>query len=195
MKVVIMSLAEASKIDFAGAESLNKTDQLIFLYVKGKKTVPASVSEALEEVKAEVSYMEMAATSEYAAYCSYLIGFHTGAKHDVFVVTQDKEKIPKTPAKDAKIYTSFKSIAKSDGTSSSTGKKTSSAAKKKTSSTGKKTSSSGKKTSSTAKKKTSSKKKKVDVSDVITSLASGDKEKVKENAAKLLEQALKDTLK
>lgn len=170
MKYVIVSLSEASKIDFAGAEKLAKTDHIVFLHVKGKKTISAGLKQQLEEVKAQTDFYEIAATGELWMYVSYLIGYHAGAKHDVFVVTADKSKIPSKIARDAKIYTSFKPVAGSTGTGK-TGTSSNAA---------------------TGKKKTSAKKKQEDVmEDVIGAFASGDKEKAKKELVNLAAQFLK----
>ena len=125
MKYVLISLSESSKIDFSGAEKLSKTDHIVFLYVKGKKTLPASVKSALEDVVAEIEYFEMSSASELIPCASYLIGYHEASKHDVIVITEDKSKLPSKVTKDIKVYSAFKSIA---GTSS-TSKKTTTAKK------------------------------------------------------------------
>ena len=149
MKYVILSLTESSKIDFSGCDGLAKTDHIVFVYVKGKKALPAKVASSLEDAKATVDYIEIGAATELWSTVSYLIGFHAASKHEVLVVTSEKGKIPSRVAKDAKILTSFKSFG---GSSSSTAKKTTT---KKTS-TAKKTTASKK--TATAKKSTSTKK-------------------------------------
>ena len=187
MKYVLISLSESSKIDFSGSEKLLKTDHLVFLFVKGKKTLPASVKKALEDVKAEIEYFEIGSASELSASMSYLIGYHTASKHETIVITSDKSKLPSKVIKDIKVYGAFKSIAgtsssttasKSTAKKSSTTKKTTVAKKtttaKKTTST-----STAKKTTSkkTTTKKTASSKKKndgLDVSDLLESLKKGD---------------------
>ena len=58
MKYVLISLSESSKIDFSGVEKLGKTDHLIFVYVKGKKTLPAGVKASLEDAKAEIESIQ-----------------------------------------------------------------------------------------------------------------------------------------
>lgn len=187
MKYVLISLSESSKIDFSGSEKLLKTDHLVFLYVKGKKTLPSSVKKALEDVKAEIEYFEIGSASELTSSMSYLIGYHTASKHETIVITEDKGKLPSKVIKDAKVYSAFKSIAgtsssttaskstakKSTTTKKTTGAKKTTTAKKTTStSTAKKTTS--KKT--TTKKTASSKKKNdgLDVSDLLESLKKGD---------------------
>ncbi len=148
MKYVLISLAESSKLDFSGADKLAKSDHLIVLYVKGKKTVPAKVKEQFNEISADIEYYEVGTASELWLNMTYLIGVHTASKHDVYVVTEDKDKLPSKIAKEVKVYASFRSIV---GASASTSKSSS----KKTTTSAKKTSSSK---SSTAKKSTSSKK-------------------------------------
>lgn len=170
MKYVFVSLSESSKLDFTGAEKLAKTDHLVFLYIKGKKTVPASVKEALTDVKAEIEYVEIGSTSEFIPVLSYLIGFHEASKHDVIVITEDKAKLPSKVSKGAKVYSAFRSVT--GGTSSGTSKKATTA-KKTTSS---KSSVSAKKTStskkSTTTKKTAAKKKDdaLDVTDLLNTI-------------------------
>ena len=187
MKYVLISLSESSKIDFSGSEKLLKTDHLVFLYVKGKKTIPASVKNALEDVKAEIEYFEIGSASELSASMSYLIGYHTASKHETIVITEDKSKLPGKVIKDVKVYSAFRSIA---GASSKTASKSATAKKSTTakkSATAKKTTAAKKTTStSTAKKsaskktttkKTASSKKKndgLDVSDLLESLKKGD---------------------
>jgi len=170
MKYVLVSLSEASKIDFTGAEKLGKTDHIVFLHVKDKKTVSAALKAKLEEVKCVVDFFEIGSSPELVSYISYFIGYHSGAKHDIVVITQDKSKIPSKIAKDAKIYVSFKSVA----TASSSGKTGTSAAA------------------------TSNKKKKSDeakVDNLMDSLAKGDKEKAKKQLIGLAEQFIKDSIK
>lgn len=196
MKFVIISLSEASKLDFGGADKLTKSDHLVCVYAKGKKTITEAVEEELNALKAEVEFEEVAETSDIWLYVAYLMGFHKASKHDVFVVTKDKSKIPnKLTGDDVKVYTSFKSIVGSTGSSSgnSSKKKTSTSTTKKTSSSSSKktsTSSTKKKTTSTKKKTTSSKKKDTDVIDVIGSFVSGDKKKAKEGLVDLAGQIL-----
>lgn len=160
MKYVLISLSESSKIDFSGSEKLLKSDHLVFLYVKGKKTIPASVKKALEDIKAEIEYFEIASSSELTASISYLIGYHTASKHETIVITEDKSKLPGKVIKDVKVYSAFRSIA---GASSKTASKSTTAKK-----------SASKKT--TTKKTASSKKKNdgLDVSDLLESLKKGD---------------------
>ena len=172
MKYVLVSLAESSKIDFTGAEKLTKTDHIVFLHVKDKKTVSAALKAKLEDVKCVIDYFEIASASELTNYISYLIGFHAGAKHDVILVTQDKSKIPTKIAKDAKIYVSFKSVVTA----------TSSA----------KTGSSASSSSSSGKKKKSGE---AQMESLMDSLAKGDTEKAKKQMLGLAEQYFKDKLK
>ncbi len=167
MKYVLVSLSEASKLDFSGAEKLNKTDHIVFLYVKGKKTVSAKMQTAMEEWNATVDFYEVGATSEVWMYVSYLIGYHAGAKHDVFVVTADKSKLPSKIAKDAKVYTSFKTIASNTGTGKTGTASNASTVKKK--------------------KKTNEEQ----MGDVINSFVKGDKDKAKEQLVNLAAQFLK----
>jgi hypothetical protein len=170
MKYVLVSLTESSKIDFSGVEKLSKTDHLVFLYVKGKKTLPASVKKALEDVKAEIEYVEVASSSELVPVMSYLIGFHTGAKHEVIVVTEDKSKFPSKVIKDAKVLSAFRAV--SGGSAGTTAAKKTTT--KKTSTTKKSTTT--KKTSTAKKtttKKTAASKKKddsLDVSDILDTI-------------------------
>jgi len=166
MKYVLVSLAEASKLDFAGAEKLTKTDHIVFLHVKGKKNVSAKLQAIMEEWKATVDYYEIATTSELWLYVSYMIGFHAGAKHDVFVVTSDKSKLPSKIAKDAKVYTSFKTVATNSGTGKTGNASNASTSKKK-------------KTSETQ------------MEDVLTAFAKGDKDKAKEQLVNLAASFLK----
>lgn len=166
MKYVLVSLAEASKLDFAGAEKLSKADHIVFLHVKGKKTVSAKLQAIMEEWKATVDYYEIATTSELWLYVSYMIGFHAGAKHDVFVVTSDKSKLPSKIAKDAKVYTSFKTVATNSGTGKTGNASNASTSKKK-------------KTSETQ------------MEDVLTAFAKGDKDKAKEQLVNLAASFLK----
>ncbi len=169
MKYVLFSLAECSKLDLSGSEKLSKSDRLLCLYVKGKKTLSAKLKEAFAEIPAEIEYYEIASASELWLHMAYLIGMHTQARHDVYVITADKEKLPGKIAKEVKVYSSFKSVSGSAaGTSSkkTTAKKTSASSAGKTSA--KKTSTAKK---STATKKSAASKKKdstPDVADLIT---------------------------
>ena len=197
MKYVLISLAESSKIDFSGAEKLSKTDHIIFVYVKGKKTLSASVKEALEEVKAEVEYFEIAAASELSCAISYLIGYHTASKHEVILIAGDKSKYPGKVIKEIKVYSAFRAAVggtsststakKTTAKKSTTAKKTSSTkttAAKKTSTAKKSTSTAKKSTakkSTTAKKttkKTASKKKSDGLDSILDSLAKGNTAKL-----------------
>ncbi len=174
MKYVLISLAECSKLDLSGAEKLSKSDRLLCLYVKGKKTLSAKVKEAFDLIPAEIEYFEIGNTSELWLYMAYLIGVHSQAKHDVYVITEDKSKIPGKIAKEAKVLSSFKTVggaASSSSAKKTTSKKTTSSSAKK-STTSKKTTT--KKTSTkkaTSTKKTASSKKKddgLDVADLLT---------------------------
>ena len=182
MKYVLISLAESTKLDFSGSEKLGKTDHLILLYVKGKKTLSAKIKEQLEDIPAVIEYYEIGATSELWLNMAYLIGVHTASKHDVYVVTEDKDKLPSRIAKEAKIYSAFRSIsgtsAKSTAKSTASSKKTSAskssssksaASSKKTSSSTKKTSSSKSSTAKKTTKKTAAKKSNgLDAADILT---------------------------
>ncbi|MBR6253955.1 MAG: hypothetical protein IKR22_00845 [Clostridiales bacterium] len=176
MKYVLVSLTESSKIDFSGAEKLLKTDHLVFLYVKGKKTLSAAIKEALEDVKAEIEYVEIASSSELIPMMAFLIGYHAGLKHEVIVITEDKSKFPSKVAKEAKVLGSFRSVSGSSAGTSSAKKTT---AKKSTTTTKASTTkkASTAKKSSTAKKtttkKTAASKKKddgLDVSDIFDTI-------------------------
>ncbi|MBO4926635.1 MAG: hypothetical protein J5379_00060 [Clostridiales bacterium] len=213
MKYVLFSLSEASKLDFTGAAGLSGSDHLVCVYVKGKKTLSASLKETLDEVKASVDYVEIGAASELWLMVSYLIGFHAASKHEVIVVTADKSKIPSRIAKDAKILSSFKTLGsgtakastkttakKTTSAKTSSAKKTtakSSTAKKasttKKTTTAKKSSTAKKTTAKTTAKKTAAKKKKesVDVGDLITSFTKGDTKDLSKKLTNLTNQILK----
>ena len=193
MKYVLISLSESSKIDFSGVEKLGKTDHLIFVYVKGKKTLPSGVKASLEDAKAEIEYFEIGAASELWLAMSYLVGFHTASKHETIVITADKSKLPGRITKDAKVYSAFRSVAGGSAGSSATkssAKKTSTAKKSTTvkKSTAKKSASTTKKT---ATKKTAAKKKQPDVSDIITSLSKGDTKSASKQLSDLASAFLK----
>lgn len=179
MKYVLISLAESSKLDFSGSEKLGKTDHLILLYVKGKKTLSAKLKEQLEEIPAVIEYYEIGAASELWLNMAYLIGVHTAAKHDVYVITEDKDRLPGKIAKEVKVYSAFRSIAGGSASSKSTAKTTASSKKTSASKTSsaKKSSSSTKKTSSskssstkktTTKKASAKKSNGLDVADLLT---------------------------
>ncbi|MBO4689164.1 MAG: hypothetical protein J5636_11715 [Clostridiales bacterium] len=210
MKYVLISLSESSKIDFSGVEKLGKTDHLVFVYIKGKKTLPAGVKAALEEAKAEIEYFEIGASSEVWLAMSYLIGYHTASKHETIVITGDKSKLPSKIVKDAKVYSALRAVVGGASTSSSksAAKTTKKATSSKTSTakkttTAKKTSTAKKSTTtkkasttkSTAKKattkKTSAKKKNVDVGDIITSLSKGDTKSASKQLSDLAGQFFK----
>lgn len=210
MKYVIMLLSEASKIDFAGADKLTKSDHLVILYAKGKKTITAAVQEQLDALKATVDFTEIAQTADAWLHVAYLLGYHVASKHDTYVVTKDKTKVPTKLTADAHIYTGFKTITGATSSSSSSSKKTttstkkattsakkttsSSSAKKSTTASKKSTTSSSKK-STTAKKTTTTKKKttksnEIDIGGVIGSFVSGDKKKAKEGLMDIAGQIL-----
>ena len=205
MKYVLISLSESSKIDFSGVEKLGKTDHLIFVYVKGKKTLPSGVKASLEDAKAEIEYFEIGAASELWLAMSYLVGFHTASKHETIVITADKSKLPGRITKDAKVYSALRSVAggsagssatKSSAKKTSTAKKSTTAKKTSTtkSTTAKKTSTAKKSTSTTKKtatKKTAAKKKQPDVSDIITSLSKGDTKSASKQLSDLASAFLK----
>lgn len=119
MKYVIFSLAEAGKLEFAGIEKLGKNDHVVCIHVKGKKTISAALKKTFETVKATIDYVEIGATSELWIQTAYLMGYHVGAKHDVILVTKDKSKLPSKVTKDAKVYTSFKSVGNAASSSTS----------------------------------------------------------------------------
>lgn len=184
MKYAIVLLSEASKLDFAGSEKLTKTDHVVIIYVKGKKTVSAALKETLDGLKATIDYYEIAKSTDAWLSVAYLMGYHAASKHDVYVITADKTKIPNKLVGDAHVYTSFKSIA---GSSATTKTSTKSTTKKTTkSTTTKKTT--AKKT--TTKKSTSSKKKETTVMDVIGSIASGDTKNIQKGISDLAGQLL-----
>ena len=194
MKYVIFLLSEASKLDFGGSEKLSKTDHVVIVNVKGKKTISASLQEVLDNMKAEVEFFEVAETADTWMSVTYLMGYHAGCKHDVYVITKDKTKIPNKLVGDAHVYTSFKSFGGT--TTTSTAKKTS-ATKKTTSSTTKKTTTAKKTTTktttakkTTAKKTTAKKKEETSVLDVIGSFVSGDTKKAQGGLADLASQFL-----
>ena len=190
MKTVIIMLDMANKSGIAGAQKLAKTDELIMLYVKGKKTVSANLKEELADVKATVSYVEIAATADYNTVCAYYVGYHVGKGHDVYVIAADKSKVKSVISKNAKVYTGFGSITGTVGSG-----KTGTAAKPKKTGTAKKTTTAKKKT--TTKKKTSSKKDADDISDILTSLAGGkiDTDKITDTVMKVAKKKLKESLK
>lgn len=169
MKYVILLLSEASKIDFGGSDKLVKNDHIVLVHVKGKKTIPASLEDVFENIKATVDYFEIAQTSDAWLSVAYLMGYHIASKHDVYVVTKDKTKIPNKLVGDAHIYASFKSIA---GASTTTTKKTTSKSTAKKTTTKKSTTSA--KSTKTTTKKTTAKQEEPTVLDVIGSLIGGD---------------------
>lgn len=185
MKYVIIALSEASKLDFSGADKLAKTDHIICLYVKGKKNITAAVQEEFDALKAEIEFDDVVDTQDLWMYAAYLMGYHVAAKHSVFVVTKDKDKLPSKITSEAKVYTSFKSVTSDTGSSTKKSTTKKSTTKKSTTASKKST---AKKSAST--KKTTSKKKDTDVIDVIGSLVSGDKKKAKEGLVDIAGQLL-----
>lgn len=179
MKYILISLSEAGKLDFLGAEKLGKTDHLICVHAKGKKTLSAKLKETFSEIPATIEYFEAGEVSDIWLGIAYLIGTYTAGKKDVYVLTEDKDKLPSKITKDVKVYTTMKSITGATTTAkkSTTTKKTSTAKK---STTAKKSSSTKKTTTakkSTTKKKTT-KKDNVDVDDILKSLKKGDTKKL-----------------
>lgn len=199
MKYVILSHTESSKIDFSGCDGLSKADHIVFVYVKGKKALPAKVSSSLEDAKTTVDYVEIGAATELWATVSYLIGFHAASKHEVIVVTSEKGKIPSRVAKDAKILTSFNSFGGTSSASSkkTTAKKTSTAkkttAKKTTTAKKSTTTKKASTTKKTATKKTAAKKKDdgLDVGSILTSISKGDTKKLTKEFTNLANQIMK----
>lgn len=200
MKYVMMLLSEASKMDFSGSDKLTKSDSLEIIYVKGKKTISAAVKEQLDAIKATISYTEVASTSDIWLYVAYQLGIQSTTKHDVYLISKDKSKIPSKILGDAHSYVSFKSIGGSATASTTkkttTAKKTTSATTKKTTAkktTAKKTTtntSTAKKTTTAKKKTTATKKKETTVIDVVASYVSGDSKKASEGLANLAGQFL-----
>lgn len=173
MKVVILTVDDAKKTELSGAEKLLKSDLLVLISTKAKSEMPASVKEALEEVKAEVEYCKIDAASETDAAYAYYAGYHDAKNHDTYIVATDKTKVPKLASKSAKVYTAFKSIV-SDSDTSTAKKKTSSTSKKKT---------------TTSKKKTT--KKEDTVSELLESVSDGklDTDKLLKVAKKVIKNA------
>lgn len=181
MKVVILTVDDAKKTELSGAEKLLKSDLLVLISTKAKSEMPASVKEALEEVKAEVEYCKIDAASETDAAYAYYAGYHDAKNHDTYIVATDKTKVPKLASKSAKVYTAFKSIVSESDTSTAK-KKTSSTSKKKTTST-------SKKKTTTSKKKTT--KKEDTVSELLESVSDGklDTDKLLKVAKKVIKNA------
>lgn len=169
MKYVIMLLSEASKIDFSGSEKLTKSDILEIIYVKGKKTISDAVKEKLDSIKATITYTEVAAAGDVWLYVAYQLGKESATKHDVYLISKDKSKIPSKVLGDAHAYVSFKSLGSSSTSKSTTAKKT-----------------------TTTKKTTSKSKKKEETSviDVVASYMSGDSKKAQEGLVDFAEQFL-----
>ena len=202
MKYVMMLLSEASKMDFSGSDKLTKSDALEIIYVKGKKTISAAVNEVLETIKAPITYTEVASTSDVWLYVAYQLGIQSTTKHDVYLISKDKSKIPSKILGSAHAYVSFKSLGGSTTSTASSSKKTTTAKKTTTktstakSSTAKKTTTktSTAKTSTakkTATKSTASKKKEeTSVLDVVASYMAGDSKKASAGLADLAGQFL-----
>lgn len=172
MKVVIITLDDAKKTGLEGADKLAKTDLIIILSAKAKSEMPATVKEALAEIKAENEFVKLDSAADKDVAYAYYAGYHDGKNHSTFIVATDKTKVPKLASKSAKVYTNFKSVGEASGTTTS--------------------SSSGKKTSS-GKKKTSSKKDE----GILESLASGeiDTDKLIKEAAKKAKKFIKEVTK
>ena len=160
MKIVLFTLSDASKIDFTGIDKLTKNDLVICLYVKGKKNISDDLSELLSSIKAESEFYEVAETADLYMNMAYLIGYYSGLKKDTYAVLKDKSKLPSKITKDIKVYTSFKSVASSEGSGKSTKKSTSSKSSKSTKKT------SAKKSSAS---KTKEKDSEIDLSDILGS--------------------------
>lgn len=202
MKYVLISLAEAGKLDFTGAERLGKADHLVCVHAKGKKTLSAKLKETFSEISAVIDYFEVGAATEIWMGIAYLIGQHTATTHDVYVLTEDKDKLPSKITKDIKVYSAMKSITGGSATKS-TAKKSSSTTKKTTTkktttakkTTVKKSTSAAKKTTAkkTTAKKTSTKKKDegVNVSSILKSLQKGDTSKLSKQISDLAGGLLK----
>lgn len=173
MKYVIMLLSEASKIDFSGSDKLTKSDVLEIIYVKGKKNISDALKEKLDSIKASITYTEVASSGDTWLYVAYQLGIQSTTKHDVYLISKDKSKVPTKVLGEAHAYVSFKSIG-SSATSTSTKKTTS----KKTT------------TKKPATKKPTTKKKETSVMDVVTSYMSGDSKKAQEGLVDLAGQLL-----
>ena len=207
MKYVLISLSESSKLDLSGAEKLGKTDHLVFVHAKGKKTVSAKLKEILSACSSEVEYFEAGDAADVIPAISYLIGYYTASKKDVFVLTADKDKLPVKICKDIKVYSAMKSItggttktaAKTSSTKSSTAAKKASASKSGTAkkATAKKTTATKSTTKKTTAKKTATKKstKKKDdginVTSLLNSLSKGDTKNISKQFTDLATQLMK----
>ena len=206
MKYVLISLSESSKLDLSGAEKLGKTDHLVFVHIKGKKTISAELKEILRDCPAEIEYFEAGDASSVIPAISYLIGYYTAGKKDVFVLTADKDKLPGKICKDIKVYSAMKSIAggtgkasaatkssKSTNTSSKAGaKKTTTkntTAKKSTVKKSTAAKSASKKT--TTKKSTSKKNSGVNMTSLLDSISKGDTKKISKQFTDLATQIMK----
>ncbi len=170
MKYVIFALSDASKLDFSGADKLTKTDHLICVYAKGKKTISDDLKETFDSLKPEIEFWEAAETADIWMNIAYLIGYYVGAGKDTYAVLKDKSKLPSKVTKEASVYTSFKSVGGSSSSSSSS-KKSSSTKKSSTTkkTTTKKSTSSTKKSST---KKSSKESDELDLGELIGGLAS-----------------------
>lgn len=104
MKSVLMTLDDANKLGISGAEKLAKTDELIMLYVKGKKNPKAELAEALEGLKCNIIYEEMATASELNLFCAFYAGYNKAKNRDTFIVSSDKEKLNNLVKSNCKIY-------------------------------------------------------------------------------------------
>ena len=203
MKYVLISLSESSKLDLSGAEKLGKTDHLVFVHAKGKKTVSAKLKEILSACSSEVEYFEAGDAADVIPAISYLIGYYTAGKKDVFVLTADKDKLPAKICKDIKVYSAMKSITgrtgkaaanstKSSSSRTGTAKKTAAkktAAKKTASKKSTASKSAAKKT--TAKKSTAKKDSGVNVTSLLDSLSKGDTKKISKQFTDLATQLMK----
>ena len=194
MKYVLISLSESSKLDLSGAEKLGKTDHLVFVHAKGKKTISAKLKEILNDCPAEIEYFEAGDASDVIPAISYLIGYYTAGKKDVYVLTSDKDKLPGKICKDIKIYSAMKSINGGSAKASAASKSTKSTSSKSTAkeTTAKKTTT--KKTTAkktTTKKSTSKKKSEVNVTSLLDSISKGDTKKISKQFTDLATQIMK----
>ena len=199
MKYVLISLSESSKLDLSGAEKLGKTDHLVFVHAKGKKTVSAKLKEILSDCTAEVEYFEAGEASDVIPAISYLIGYYTAGKKDVFVLTADKDKLPGKICKDIKVYSAMKSITGGTGKTAAAEKSAKSAKSSKTTKASSSKASASKKTTAkkttakktTAKKSTAKKDSGVNVTSLLDSLSKGDTKKISKQFTDLATQIMK----
>lgn len=199
MKYVLISLSESSKLDLSGAEKLGKTDHLVFVHAKGKKTVSAKLKEILSDCTAEVEYFEAGEASDVIPAISYLIGYYTAGKKDVFVLTADKDKLPVKICKDIKVYSAMKSITGGTGKAASAAKSAKSSKSSKTTKASSSEASASKKTTAkkttakktTAKKSTAKKDSGVNVTSLLDSLSKGDTKKISKQFTDLATQIMK----